>query len=118
MIYHNSSGCRLEPCTRCADFNGGWVAGKQKLAAEVDAVLTARHAVDCGCTPCGVVASVAASLAHDAIRDRVQQLNVALDALVAKAQRGGDAAVGDLLGGSEADVWDALLADVETLADV
>ena len=48
------------------------------------------HAADCGCGPCQAVASTVAALIHDGIRERLDRLGGALDALVAKARRGDD----------------------------
>ena len=43
---HDYAGCGRPVCLECAAYDQGWVYGKQKLAADVDAVLTAGHAVD------------------------------------------------------------------------
>ena len=59
--------------------NAGWVAGKSKAFFEVDAVLTAPHAPDCGCGPCQAVASIVAALIHDGIRERLDRRGVAPD---------------------------------------
>ena len=67
---HDYAGCGRPDCLECAAYDQGWVYGKQKLAADVDTVLTAGHAVDCGCTPCGVVAAVL-----DTLDTRLQQLD-------------------------------------------
>ena len=58
MNAHDPAECRHAPCVRCADFNAGWTLGKAKAFSEVEEVVPARHAVDCGCRPCQVVAVV------------------------------------------------------------
>ena len=68
MRDHDPAGCAVDPCARCADFNGGWTAGKAKAFSELHGWQPGDHAQDCGCSVCQAAASIVSALVAKVMR--------------------------------------------------
>ena len=59
MSCHAFGRCDDLACELCDAYDDGYSAGKDKMAAEIEAVLDAKnHAAGCGCRPCQLIRAV------------------------------------------------------------